>query len=64
VGTSFSVGVTEKALAIAQEFGKKVYSFNLYAERREGAFPRNHTQHTTHNTHNTHNTHTHTQKHD
>lgn len=35
VGTSFSVGVTEKALAIAQEFGKKVYSFNLYAERRE-----------------------------
>jgi hypothetical protein len=30
--------VTEKALAIAKEFGKKVYSFNLYAERRDGMF--------------------------
>jgi len=36
VGTSFSVGVTEKALSIAQEYDKKVYSFNLHAERRDG----------------------------
>lgn len=30
------MGVTESALSVAKEFGKKVYSFNLYAERRDG----------------------------
>jgi len=32
VGTSFSVGITQKALELAEQHGKKIYNFNLYKE--------------------------------
>jgi len=36
VGTSFSVGVTQTALEIADSYCKNVYSFNLFEEDIEG----------------------------